>query len=205
MIRLIAAIAAAAMTLPVPSPGPGGTTTAKFGVWTVHMTVVNYNLKTGDFNTPNHVSMTRIGGDVNADRAKGNIKTKHAILTGHVVMHDMSGAMSPAAPGKVAAMPLTSAAPSTLMADIVQIDQTAARYIATGNMQYAQGEMVLTARSGTLDQASHTMTADGDVHIQKGEQTLVAEHVTCNTLSGACQAHKGTVDLPAAGMPGGPR
>src|SRR5665213_664056 len=125
MIRLIAAVAAAAMTLPVPSPGPGGSTTAKFGVWTVHMTVVNYNLKTGDFNTPNHVSMTRIGGDVNADRAKGNIKTKHAILTGHVVMHDASGATSPGAP-------------STLMADAVQIDQTAARYVATGNMQYSQ-------------------------------------------------------------------
>src|SRR5665213_2858202 len=107
MIRLIAAIAAAAMTLPVPSPGPGGSAMAKFGVWTVHMTVVNYNLKTGDFNTPNHVTMTRIGGDVNADRANGNIKTKHAILSGHVVMHDMSGASSPGAtspgaPGELA-------------------------------------------------------------------------------------------------------
>jgi len=197
MIRLIAAVAAAAMTLPVPSPGPGGSTTAKFGVWTVHMTVVNYNLKTGAFNTPNHVSMTRIGGDVNADRANGNIKTKHAILIGHVVMHDMSGAVTPGAtaPG----------APSTLIADAVQIDQTAARYVASGDMQYSQGAMTLTAQSGTLDQASHTMTADGDVHIRKGEQTLVAQHVTCNTLSGACQAHRGTVDLPAAGMPGGPR
>lgn len=191
MIRFIAAVAAAAMTLPVPSPGPGGSTTAKFGVWTVHMTVVNYNLKTGAFNTPNHVTMTRVGGDVNADRANGNIKTKHAILSGHVVMHDATGATSPGAP-------------STLIADTVQIDQRAARYVATGNMQYAQGAMVLTAQSGTLDQSSHTMTADGDVHIQKGEQTLVAQHVTCNTLTGACQAHKGTVQLPSAGMPGGP-
>lgn len=200
MIRLIAVIAAAAMSLPVPSLGPGGKTTAKFGVWTVHMTVVNYNLKTGNFNTPNHVSMTRIGGDVNADRASGNIKTKHAVLSGHVVMHDMSGAVSP---GAAASLP-ASGAPSTLMADSVQIDQTAARYIATGDMQYAQGAMVLTAQSGTLDQASHTMTADGDVHIQKGAQTLVAQHVTCNTISGACQAHRGTVELPSAGMPGGP-
>ncbi len=200
MIRLIAAIAAAAMTLPVPSTGAGGKTTAKFGVWTVHMTVVNYNLKTGDFNTPNHVSMVRIGGDVNADRASGNIKSKHAVLSGHVVMHDMSGAVAPGASGASG-----SGAPSTLMADNVQIDQSAARYVATGDMQYTQGAMVLTARSGTLDQGSHTMTADGDVHIQKGEQTLVAEHVVCNTLSGACQAHRGTVELPSAGMPGGPR
>lgn len=197
MIRLIAAVAAAALTLPLPSPGPGGATTAKFGVWTVHMTVVNYNLKTGDFNTPNHLSMTRIGGDVNADRANGNIKRKHAILSGHVVMHDMSGAVAPGA--------TSPGAPSTLIADTVQIDQTAARYVATGNMQYSQGAMILTAQSGTLDQASHTMTADGDVHIRKGEQTLVAQHVTCNTLSGACQAHKGTVELPSAGMPQGPR
>jgi len=196
MIRFIAAVAAAAMTLPVPSPGPGGSTTAKFGVWTVHMTVVNYNLKTGAFNTPNHVTMTRVGGDVNADRANGNIKTKHAILSGHVVMHDASGA----SPGAT-----SPGAPSTLIADTVQIDQRAARYVATGNMQYSQGAMILTAQSGTLDQGSHTMTADGDVHIQKGAQTLVAQHVTCDTQSGACQAHKGTVQLPSAGMPGGPR
>jgi len=197
MIRLIAAIAAAAMTLPVPSTGAGGKTTAKFGVWTVHMSVVDYNLKTGDFNTPNHVSMVRIGGDVNADRASGNIKTKRAVLSGHVVMHDMSGAIAPGAPG--------SAAPSTLMADSVRIDQSAERYVATGDMHYTQGAMVLTAQSGTLDQGSHTMTADGDVHIQKGEQTLVAQHVVCNTLSGACRAHRGTVELPSVGLPGGPR
>src|SRR5581483_6696788 len=34
-----------------------------FGVWTVHMTEVDYNNTTGNFNTPNHVTMTRNGGD----------------------------------------------------------------------------------------------------------------------------------------------
>ena len=88
MIRALVLIAA--LTIPIPSPGPGGSTVSKIGVWTVHMTVVNYNLKTGDFNTPNHVSMVRVGGDVNADRARGNIKTKSATLTGHVVLHEVT-------------------------------------------------------------------------------------------------------------------
>jgi lipopolysaccharide assembly outer membrane protein LptD (OstA) len=193
MIRFaLAAIAALAL----PPIAPGGATTAKFGVWTVHMTVVNYNLKTGNFNTPNHVSMTRVGGDVNADRANGNIKTKNAILVGHVVLHDMSGSFA-------GGSPVSASGPSTLMADSVRLDQHALRYVAYGNVHYEQGAMVLDAATGTLDQSTHTMTADGDVHIRQGARTLVAQHVSCDTITGACQARHGTVDMPSAGMPGG--
>lgn len=198
MIRMLALIAALASAAPVPSIGPSGATTAKIGVWTVHMTVVNYNLKTGDFNTPNHVSMTRIGGDVNADRANGNIKNKSAVLTGHVVLHDMSGSLSPVA----GAAPTTSQGPSTLTADVVHIDQSALRYVATGNVHYEQGDTVMDAESGTLDQSTHTMTLDGNVHMLQGGRTLTAQHVTYDTITGLGQAHSGTVQMPAGALPG---
>ena len=35
--------------------------------------------------------MTRGGGDITADRASGNYKSKAATLYGHVVMHDTEG------------------------------------------------------------------------------------------------------------------
>lgn len=196
MLALLAVVTTAAA--PVPSPGPGGATVAKIGVWTVHMTVVRYNLKTGDFNTPNHISMTRIGGDVNADRANGNIKTKSAVLIGHVVLHDMSGSISPV-PG---AAPVASQGPSTLTADVVHIDQSALRYVATGNVHYEQGDTVMDAESGTLDQVTHTMTLDGNVHMLQGGRTLTAQHVTYDTITGLGQAHSGTVQMPAGALPG---
>ena len=71
------------------SPSPGSAPAAfDLGVWTVHASSLDANFKTGDFSTPAKVVMTRVGGDVTADRANGNYKKQELYLNGHVVMHD---------------------------------------------------------------------------------------------------------------------
>ena len=61
------------------------------GVWTVHASSIDANFKNGDFSTPAKIVMTRVGGDVSADRANGNYKKQVLYLNGHVVMHDSQG------------------------------------------------------------------------------------------------------------------
>src|SRR5580698_10303110 len=55
---------------------PGSAPPASFdlGVWTVHASSIDANFKSGDFSTPAKLVMTRVGGDVSADRANGNYK-----------------------------------------------------------------------------------------------------------------------------------
>src|SRR5579862_3483294 len=132
MIRSLAAIAAALALVastpaPAPSPAaPGAPPAASagpsfdLGVWTVHASAVDANFKTGDFSTPDKVVMTRVGGDVTADRANGNYKHQIVYLTGHVVMHDSSGNYG----GISSAAGNRTSAPSTLTADKAQIDGT---------------------------------------------------------------------------------
>ena len=42
----------------------------------MHANSLDANFKNGDFSTPAKVVMTRVGGDVTADRANGNYKKK---------------------------------------------------------------------------------------------------------------------------------
>ena len=60
------------------SAGASASAPASFdlGVWTVHASSLDANFKTGDFSTPNKIVMTRSGGDVSADRANGNTRSK---------------------------------------------------------------------------------------------------------------------------------
>ena len=62
----------------------------------MHASSLDANFKNGDFSTPHKIVMTRIGGDVTADRANGNYKKQMLYLNGHVVMHDYARARTEA-------------------------------------------------------------------------------------------------------------
>ncbi|HEY2474235.1 MAG TPA: hypothetical protein VGI19_05475 [Candidatus Cybelea sp.] len=170
----------------------GGPPPASFdlGVWTVKASSLNANFKTGDFNTPAKVVMTRTGGDVTADNANGNYKKQVLFLNGHVIMHDSSGAGvsslqgGPPQPAQ-AAQP---SSPSTLTADKAQIDGAAKVYKAIGNVHYTQADTNVTADNGTLDDTAHTLLLEGAVHITSGARSMNANRVLYNTLTGDAHA-----------------
>lgn len=185
MKRTLCLIAAAALVAaaPKPSPAPASGTQFQVGVWTVHMTSVDVNFKSGDFSTPNKVTMNREGGDITGDRASGNYKTKAATLYGHVVMHDTQGNFA----GLSSTTPANSRGPSTLTADQVNIDGTAKIYTATGNVHYVQADTTVDAAKGVLNDGTHALDLRGNVHIVQGDRNMQAEHVIYNTVTG--QAH----------------
>jgi lipopolysaccharide assembly outer membrane protein LptD (OstA) len=184
-IVLATAIASAA---PAPShhaaaaAAPGG---ASFdvGVWTVHASSVDANFKTGEFSTPAKVVMTRVGGDITADRANGNYKTRIIYLVGHVVMHDTKGDYG----GIGTSDSERSNGPSTLTADKAQIDGAAKIYKAIGNVHYVQADTIVDSQNGTLNDDTHDLTLHGNVHIVQGTRKIDAQDVLYNTVT--AQAH----------------
>lgn len=168
-----------------PSP-PANTGAASFdlGVWTVHASAIDANFKSGDFSTPAKVVMTRVGGDVSADRANGNYKRQMLYLNGHVVMHDSQGNGLNSLEGA----PSQPAGPSTLTADQAQIDGAAKVYKATGNVHYVQADTVVDAENGTLNDETHTLLLEGTVHIVQGTRSMMARKVLYNTVSGTAHA-----------------
>jgi len=190
MIRSLSALVLAALSLlaAAPKPAPSAAaakagTTFTVGVWTVHASLLDVSFKNGDFSTPSQVVMTREGGDITADRASGNYKTKNAMLYGHVVMHDSQGNFA----GLSQTKPSQSKGPSTLTADQVQIDGQAKQYTATGHVHYVQADTTVDADKGTLNDEQHDLYLEGNVHIVQGDRNIVADHVRYNTVSG--QAH----------------
>ena len=169
---------------PVPQPN-AAPASFDLGVWTVHASSLDANFKTGDFNTPDKIVMTRTGGDVSADRANGNYKKKMLFLNGHVVMHDAQGGT-----GGLAGEPggQRSGGPSTLTADRAQIDGDAKLYKAIGNVHYVQGETTVTADTGTLNDADHTLFLQGAVHIVSGTRNMTAQTVRYSTTTGDAHA-----------------
>jgi len=147
------------------------------------MSQVDVNFKSGDFSTPEHVLMTRGGGDITADRASGNYKTKQSTMYGHVVLHDTEGNFA----GLSSTKPAKSRGPSTLTADQVHIDGVGKIYTATGNVHYVQADTTVNADKGVLDDLTHELDLTGNVKIVQGERNMVANHVLYNTISG--QAH----------------
>lgn len=167
------------------TPPNGAATQFDLGVWTVHANSLDANFKTGDFSTPSKVVMTRVGGDVTADRANGNYKKKVLFLNGHVVMHDSQGS----GVGSLEGGPQPPAqSPSTLTADKAQIDGEAKVYKAIGNVHYVQGDTVVTADNGTLNDETHQLQLQGSVHIVEGTRSMKAERVVYNTTSGTAHA-----------------
>jgi lipopolysaccharide assembly outer membrane protein LptD (OstA) len=173
-------------TTPSPSASPSGALASfDLGVWTVHASSIDANFKSGDFSTPAKVVMTRVGGDVSADRANGNYKKQLLYLNGHVVMHDSQGnGVSTLAGGT----PAPSQGPSTLTADQAQIDGAAKVYKATGNVHYVQAETVVDANTGTLNDATHSLLLEGAVHIVQGTRNMTARKMLYNTVTGSAHA-----------------
>jgi lipopolysaccharide export system protein LptA len=157
------------------------------------MTQVDYNNTTGNFSTPNHVTMTRNGGDVSADRANGNSQRQVATLIGNVVVHDVQGAFGSGGNS-------TSQGPATLTTDALKIDGAAKVYVATGNVHYTRGITNVTADQGTLDDAAHVLYLQGNVHVAQGDRSLAADRVRYDTITGDAHAEGGNVILQ---FPGG--
>jgi len=169
-----------------PSASPRATqlpAVTQVGVWTLHAALLDANFQTGDFSTPAQITMTRGGGDITADRASGNYKTKDATLYGHVVMHDTEGNFA----GLSSTKPAKSRGPATLTADQVHINGKGKIYTATGNVHYVQADTTVDSDSGVLDDLTHALDLHGHVHIVQGDRNMVADHVLYNTVTG--QAH----------------
>lgn len=178
--RLVLAVATIGAFAAAPSAALA--VTQQFGVWTVHMTVVHYNYKSKDFKTPNHISLSRPGVTIDADRASGNFGTRVATLVGHVTMDEMG-----------------PKGPARMTADTVRIQGGGAFYVATGDVHYVQAATSAAADRGTLDQTTHEMTLDGHVVIVNAGRVLHAEHATYNTLTGKGRALRGTFRTGASG------
>jgi lipopolysaccharide assembly outer membrane protein LptD (OstA) len=174
---------------------PGAPSAFDLGVWTVHANSLDANFKTGDFSTPAKVVMTRVGGDVSADRANGNYKKQMLYLNGHVVMHDSQGGAGNLTGGGGDAH---VSSPSTLTADKAQIDGQAKVYMAIGNVHYVQAETNVTANNGTLNDEAHTLFLQGAVHIVSGTRKMDAGSVLYNTATGTAHA-EGNVTMQFPG------
>jgi lipopolysaccharide export system protein LptC len=181
-----------------PSPGPSGSgrpDTFQVGVWTVHMLSVDVNFKSGDFSTPQQITMTRGGGDITADRGSGNYKSKGATLYGHVVLHDTEGNFA----GLSSTKPAKSRGPSTLTADQVHIDGLGKIYTATGNVHYVQADTTVDSDKGVLNDGTHDLDLTGNVKIVQGQRNMAANHVLYNTISGQAHAEGDvTMQFPSA-------
>jgi len=173
---------------PNASHSPGSAPAAfDLGVWTVHASSLDANFKTGDFSTPAKVVMTRVGGDVTADRANGNYKKQVLYLNGHVVMHDSQGGAGSLTESGGGAHP---SSPSTRTADKAQIDGAANVYRAIGSVHYVQADTNVTADNGTLDDQAHTLLLQGAVHSVAGTRKMNAGKVLYNTQTGDAHAEK---------------
>lgn len=187
------------------------------------------NFRAGDFTVPTHISVTCPNRSIDADRAKGNFSRKHATLYGHVVVHDAQGGagLSDFSPSGTA-----SAGPATLSSDQLQIDSENKVYTAIGNVHYVQGNRVIDARQGTLDDntkiltleslhfaegiqsgnadhgvlndVTHDLDLTGSVHVVDGDHSMDADHILYNTQSGALHARGHIVMQFPGAEPGGP-
>jgi lipopolysaccharide export system protein LptC len=176
------------------SASPGPPPSFDIGVWTVHASSIDANFKSGDFSTPAKVVMTRVGGDVTADRANGNYKKQMLFLNGHVVMHDTQGNYGGLSSGAQS----QSQGPSTLTADKAQLDGAAKVYKAMGNVHYVQADTVVDADNGTLNDATHDLLLEGNVHISQGTRNMTAGKVLYNTITGSAHAEENvTMQFPS--------
>jgi|SRR5579862_185742 len=186
--------AIAAPTPGIPPPAQGGAA-FDLGVWTVHASSVDANFKSGDFSTNDKVVMTRVGGDVTADKANGNYKKQIVYLNGHVIMHDSSGNYGGLSSGSQA----RPSGPSTLTADRAEIDGTAKMYKAIGNVHYVEADTIVDSENGTLNDETHDLFLQGNVRIVQGPRKINASTVLYNTITG--QAHaEGDVTMQFPGQ-----
>ncbi|MBV8727910.1 MAG: hypothetical protein JO233_08990 [Candidatus Eremiobacteraeota bacterium] len=187
------------------------------------------NFRAGDFTIPTHISVSCPNRTIEADRARGNFSRRRATLFGHVVVHDEQGGAGLAdfSPSGTA-----SAGPATLSSDQLDVDSQNKIYTAIGNVHYVQGNRVIDARQGTLDDnaklltleslhfaegvqsgsanhgvlddRTHDLDLTGSVHVIDGEHSMDADHILYNTQSGALHARGHIVMQFPGAEPGGP-
>ncbi len=137
----------------------GAATGFNFSDWYVSTAQFDYHWDTGEFSAPGHITLTRPGSEIQADRATGNSKTKQATLNGSVVLHDSNGVLSNFAGGTA------SRAPATLTCDSLQIDGVSKTYTATGSVRFTQGRSTVTADRAVMNGFTHELHLYGNVHL----------------------------------------
>lgn len=186
MLVVVMAVPALAQNKPPPRPAAHPTarpTTAlpssslTNGQFTVDTDETNYDLNNGDFDMPHHVHFTRPGTDVTGDRAHGNTRTDQITITGHVILHQ-TGTINSLGSG---ASRVTSEEPSTLTTDELHVDGKTKTYTAVGNVKWSQGNKMLTADRGILNENTHQLNLQGNVHIQQDQQSMNADRVDYDT------------------------
>lgn len=169
----------AATPKPAPSPHSGTNTNFNFGEWNVKTSLVDFNMKSNAFSAPQHVTVSRNGTTIDADRATGNAKSGQATLLGHVILHDKNGDLG----GLTSTKKATGRGPATLTADKMTIDEKTRIYAAQGHMHYTQADTTVDAARGTLNDSTHVLNLYGNVHVRQGARSLIADHVVYNTVS----------------------
>jgi lipopolysaccharide export system protein LptA len=157
-----------------------GATLNDAGVYTISGQNLTWNQRSGDFTIPSDVKFTQPGTDVTGDHATGNSISKSVKITGHVVLHNAKPVSTVGITTKTA-----SSEPQTLTSDELDVDGPAKSYLAIGNVKFTQGNKVVTAERGQLDQLKHLLTLNGNVHIDDtgSGQSMIAENVTYDTAS----------------------
>ncbi|MDQ2907796.1 MAG: LptA/OstA family protein [Candidatus Eremiobacteraeota bacterium] len=149
---------------------------AGFDIRTEHFT---YNLNNGDFTLPTHFNASRAGTDITADRAQGNSERKEMHAYGHVVVHQNEPLHNG---GKAADL---TQRPSTLTCDTLDVNGNTQVYTAIGNMHFTQeGGHEATSDRAVLDDATHHLHMEGHVRVRNGEQTIEADVLDYDTVTG---------------------
>jgi lipopolysaccharide assembly outer membrane protein LptD (OstA) len=156
--------AASRAAAPAPTLAPKGSGSGagfSFSDWHVSTGQLDANWQSGVFSTPGHITLTRPGSDISADRSNGNFKSHQATLTGHVVLHDNNGVLTNFA-GQPPSAPHV---PAMLTCDNLNIDGKSKTYIATGNVHFTQGPSEVRANRAVMDGISHDIHLYGNVQL----------------------------------------
>lgn len=150
--RIITALLAAFLIAAAPK-NTSQANAVGFGLsdWHVATAQLDTNWQTGAFNAPQHLTLTRPGSQIDADRAVGNFKDHSATLTGNVVLHDNNGVLTSFA-GQAG-----KHQPATLTCDNLQIDGVTKTYTATGNVHFIQGGSDVRADRAVMNGATHDL------------------------------------------------
>ncbi|BDE05572.1 hypothetical protein WPS_08480 [Vulcanimicrobium alpinum] len=181
------AVALSVCTFACVSVAVASAAASRFGgpFYSVEASTFNYNLGTGAFAVPAHVTIRRPGLEAAADGASGNVRDGRAQLRGNVRVHDAGGKASPQGP---------KAEPATLTCDQLDIDGKADTYRATGHPKYDATTRHASADTMLYNRKSRTLHLEGDVTVvenativhgatidldlKKGETTAVGSPVT---------------------------
>lgn len=155
---ILSAVAALGASAASTAAAGGSLAGFNFGEWQISTSEFDFHFDTGGFSAPNHLTLTRPGSDISADRADGNQKQKFATLYGNVVLHDSRGSFAGiAGPG--------SHAPATLTCRELQLDGVSKVYTAIGNVHFTQGGSQAFSDRAVLDGVTHQLQLHGHVHL----------------------------------------